>query len=180
MNNPFNIIVSLAMESTQGIHTAQKRQTTLDIWTKSTLELLDDLPVAAPVQEFSLGVLGSSDASYWNTNTISDIINPIISEVGNIPKALSIPAKGITSLLIQAWGERQKITCKTVDSDWIRLGRKARALQDSRIIKDSSHLVFFVGSRSDYYEKIAIREAKKGKTVYTIDGKTRELIQWVL
>ena len=177
-------------------------QTTLDTWTctlgpgeartctlggeertKSTLELLDDLPVI-PEQDtrhnFSLGILGSSDASYWNSNTISDIINPIISEIGKLPTSLSVPAKGITSLLIQAWGEKQKISCKTIDSDWIRLGRKARALQDGRIIKDSSHLVFFVGSRSDYYEKIAIREAKKGKTVYTIDGKTRELIQWVL
>jgi hypothetical protein len=40
--------------------------------------------------------------------------------------------------------------------------------------------VFFVGSRSDYYEKMAIREAKKGKTVYTIDGSTKELVKWVL
>ena len=153
-----------------------------EVMTKSTLELLDDLPIGETVQtlDFTLGVLGSSDATYWNSNTISDIINPIISEIGKLPTSISIPAKGITSLLIQAWGEKQKISCKTIDSDWIRLGRKARALQDSRIIKDSSHLVFFVGSRSDYYEKIAIREAKKGKTVYTIDGKTRELIQWVL
>jgi hypothetical protein len=159
-------------------------QTTLDIWKKSTLELLDDLPVEpegpVPTPDFTLGILGSSDASYWNSNTISDIINPIISEIGKMPTSLSIPAKGITSLLIQAWGEKQKLSCKTIDSDWIRLGRKARALQDTRIIKDSSHLVFFVGSRSDYYEKIAIREAKKGKTVYTVDGKTRELVQWVL
>lgn len=175
-------------------------QGTLDIWTctlgpkdartstispeeartKSTLELLDDVPIVPTTPDFTLGVLGLSDATYWNSNTISDIINPIISEIGKMPTSLSIPAKGITSLLIQAWGEKQKISCKTIDSDWIRLGRKARALQDSRIIKDSSHLVFFVGSRSDYYEKIAIREAKKGKTVYTIDGKTRELIQWVL
>ena len=153
-----------------------------EVMTKSTLELLDDLPVGQTVQtlDFTLGVLGSSDATYWNSNTISDIINPIISEIGKLPTSISIPAKGITSLLIQAWGEKQKISCKTIDSDWIRLGRKARALQDSRIIKDSSHLVFFVGSRSDYYEKIAIREAKKGKTVYTIDGKTRELVEWVL
>jgi len=165
-------------------------QQTLDIWvctpeearTKSTLELLDDLPEESPTEtpDFTLGILGSSDATYWNSNTISDIINPIISEIGKMPTSLSVPAKGITSLLIQAWGEKQKICCKTIDSDWIRLGRKARALQDSRIIKDSSHLVFFVGSRSDYYEKIAIREAKKGKTVYTIDGKTRELVEWVL
>ena len=146
----------------------------------TTRELLDDVEQVPVPEEVTLGVLGSSDAGYWNAYTISDIINPIISEMGKMPTSLSLPAKGITSLLIQVWGEKQKILCKTVDSDWVRLGRKARALQDGRIIKDSSHLIFFVGSRSDYYEKIAIREAKKGKTVYTVDGKTRELVKWVL
>ena len=165
------------MNTDESTQRPQGTQGTLDNWVKTTLELLDDV---TPLTHLSLGVLGSSDATYWNSNTISDIINPIISEIGNIPTSLNLPAKGITSLLIQAWGEKHKIACKVIDSDWIRLGRKARALQDGRIIKDSSHLVFFVGSRSDYYEKIAIREAKKGKTVYTVDGKTRELVQWVL
>jgi hypothetical protein len=146
----------------------------------TTRQLLDDVEVLSEIKEFSLGILGSSDAAYWNTNTISDIINPILSEVGKIPSTVNIPAKGITSLLLQVWAEKQKIICKSVDSDWIRLGRKARAMQDSRIIKDSSHLLFFIGTRSDYYEKIAIREAKKGKVVYTVDAKTKELVQWVL
>ena len=38
-------------------------QTTLDIWKKSTLELLDDLPVEpegpVPTPDFTLGILGS-------------------------------------------------------------------------------------------------------------------------
>jgi hypothetical protein len=143
---------------------------------KSTLELLDDEPEVAPSNEFTLGILGSSDASYWNANTMAETINAILEETEKLPTTINLPAKGITSLLIQAWGEKQNIVCKPVDSDWIRLGKKARALQDSRIIKDSSHLLFFVGSRSDYYEKIAIREAKR-KVVYTIDAKTKEIVK---
>ena len=145
---------------------------------KTTLELLDDEPEQKS-DEFTLGVLGSSEASYWNANTMAETINALLEETGKLPTSINLPAKGITSLLIQAWGEKQNIVCKPVDSDWIRLGKKARALQDSRIIKDSSHLLFFVGSRSDYYEKIAIREAKR-KVVYTIDAKTREIVKWVV
>jgi hypothetical protein len=146
---------------------------------KSTLELLDDEPEIVKSDEFTLGILGSSEASYWNATTIAETINALLEETGKLPTTINLPAKGITSLLIQAWGEKQNIVCKPVDSDWIRLGKKARALQDSRIIKDSSHLLFFVGSRSDYYEKIAIREAKR-KIVYTIDAKTKEIVKWVV
>jgi hypothetical protein len=146
---------------------------------KSTLELLDDEPEVTKADEFTLGVLGSSEASYWNANTMAETINALLEETGKLPTIINLPAKGVTSLLIQVWGEKQNIICKPVDSDWIRLGKKARALQDNRIIKDSSHLLFFVGSRSDYYEKIAIREAKR-KVVYTIDAKTKEIVKWVV
>jgi hypothetical protein len=145
---------------------------------KTTLQLLDDEPEQKS-DLFTLGVLGSSEASYWNANTMAETINALLEETGKLPTSINLPAKGITSLLIQVWGEKQNIVCKPVDSDWIRLGKKARALQDSRIIKDSSHLLFFVGSRSDYYEKIAIREAKR-KIVYTIDAKTKEIVKWVV
>jgi len=145
---------------------------------KTTLQLLDDEPEQKS-DLFTLGVLGSSEASYWNANTMAETINALLEETGKLPTSINLPAKGITSLLIQVWGEKQNIVCKPVDSDWIRLGKKARALQDSRIIKDSSHLLFFVGSRSDYYEKIAIREAKR-KIVYTIDAKTKEIVKWIV
>jgi len=145
---------------------------------KTTLQLLDDEPEQKS-DLFTLGVLGSSEASYWNANTMAETINALLEETGKLPTSINLPAKGITSLLIQVWGEKQNIVCKPVDSDWIRLGKKARALQDSRIIKDSSHLLFFVGSRSDYYEKMAIREAKR-KIVYTIDAKTKEIVKWIV
>jgi hypothetical protein len=45
---------------------------------KSTLELLDDEPEVVKADEFTLGVLGSSEASYWNANTIAETINAIL------------------------------------------------------------------------------------------------------
>jgi len=160
----------------------QEMQETLDKYLiRDTFDLLEDEPLAEPkATEFSLGVIGSSSAKFWNRETITEILNPLISEFDKLPTIMNIPTDGTTSILLQVWAERQGIKCAPIEADWIRLGRSARALRDSRIIKESSHLVFFVGSRSDYYEKMAIREAKKGKTVYTIDGKTRELVQWVL
>jgi hypothetical protein len=147
---------------------------------KSTFELLGEPAEKVPEsKEFILGVLGSSSAAYWNRETITDIMNPVIGDQEKIPSLLHIPTDGSTSLLIQIWAEKQTIKCAPINADWVRLGRRARALRDARIIKESTHLIFFVGSRSDYYEKIAIREAKKGKTVYTI-GADRELVKWVL
>jgi hypothetical protein len=154
---------------------------------KSTFEILGDSEVCEPSNEkkveggeFTLGVLGSSSAGYWNRDTITDILNPLIGEEEKIPSLLNIPTDGTTSILLQIWAERQGVKCAPVDSDWIRLGRRARALRDARIVKESTHLLFFVGTKSDYYEKMAMREAKKGKIVYTIDGKTKELVRWVL
>jgi hypothetical protein len=149
---------------------------------KSTFDMLKDSDVseATITPGCRLGFLGNSSASYWNANTITDIVNPLLSEIDTMPIEVNLPTDGITSLLLQVWAEKQKIPCTAIDADWIRLGRRARAMRDSRIIKDSTHLVFFVGSKSDYYEKIAIREAKKGKIVFTVDAKTKELVQWVL
>jgi len=149
----------------------------------STFELLEEPkePEVKPTTDgFVLGVLGSSSAAYWNRETITDILNPVIGDQDKIPTLLHIPTDGSTSLLIQIWAEKHSIKCAPINADWIRLGPRARAMRDARIIKESTHLVFFVGSRSDYYEKMAIREAKKGKTVYTIDGSTKELVKWVL
>jgi len=90
-----------------------------------------------------------------------------------------LPTEGNTSIFIQIWAERNKIPCTPIEADWSRMGRKARALRDSRIVKEATHLLFFLGKRSDYYEKMAIRELKKGKIVYTIDATEGALTQWI-
>jgi hypothetical protein len=147
---------------------------------KSTLELLEDtLPQKA--NTIVLGILGSSQDSYWTQNSISDtILNPILSDLGRLPDSLLLPTDGASSMLLQVWGEKQKISVTCLDADWAKLGKKARALRDSRILKESTHLLLFLGKRSDTYEKVAIRECKKGKCVYTINSQTKEFVEWKL
>ena len=138
----------------------------MDKWLihKSTMELLED----SPVTKMNLGVIGASTAKVWNRETITDIMNPVLGELG-LPDTIFMPTEGVTSILLQTWAERQNIACQAVSADWIRLGRRARALRDGRILKESSHLIMFIG-RSDYYEKIAIRELKRGKRVFTVQN----------
>jgi hypothetical protein len=146
----------------------------------STLELLDDLP-AQQATPIVLGVLGSSQDSYWTQNTITDtILHQLLADFERMPDSMLLPTDGATSLLLQVWGEKQSIPLTCLDADWAKLGKKARALRDSRILKEATHLLIFLGKRSDTYEKVAIRECKKGKIVYTVDGQSKELVEWRL
>jgi hypothetical protein len=147
----------------------------------STLELLEEPAKPVVVKQIILGFLGNSAASKWTRDTISEtIMNPLLSEIERLPDTILMPTDGNTSILLNIWADRQKIPCQPIDADWSRVGRKARIMRDARILKESTHLVFFLGIRSDYYEKMAIREAKKGKIVFTVDSVSGELIQWVL
>jgi len=146
----------------------------------STLELLDDVKpvVAKPVV---LGVLGNSAAAKWTRETIAEtIMNPLLGEIERLPDTILMPSEGNTSILLQIWADRQNIPCQSIDADWARMGRRARIMRDARILKEATHLIFFLGARSDYYEKMAIREAKKEKIVFTVDATSGELIQWVI
>jgi hypothetical protein len=146
----------------------------------STLELLDDVKpvVAKPVV---LGILGNSAAAKWTRETIAEtIMNPLLGEIERLPDTILMPSEGNTSILLQIWADRQNIPCQSIDADWARMGRRARIMRDARILKEATHLIFFLGARSDYYEKMAIREAKKEKIVFTVDATSGELIQWVI
>ena len=151
------------------------------IKTKSTLELLGDLEEEPIQKEYILGVLGSSSAASWTSQTLLEkVLEPISGTLEKLPVKLLLPADGTTSLLLETWAGKNKVDSKVYSADWKVLGRRARAIRDSQIMKESSHLLIFLGGRSDYYEKIAIREVKKGKVVFTIDSKTFELAQWEL
>jgi len=146
---------------------------------KSTLELLGDLPTDTPQTKVIVGVLGSSASSKWTRDSIAEIVmNPVLSALGRMPDTLLIPTEGTTSIFLETWAERLNIDCKPIETSWARMGRKARAVRDGKILKDSTHLVFFLGTRSDYYEKVAIRELKKGRKVFAVDPKTNVLEEW--
>ena len=135
---------------------------------KSTLELLDDKPLLLLPQPYCLGILGQSSAAFWSKETIvNNILQPFLAE-------------GQTSMLIEWWAIRQDISIQIYEANWAKLGKRARILRDARIVKEASHLLVFLGERSDTYETMAIRELKKGKIVYTINPKTHEIEQLVL
>lgn len=147
----------------------------------STLELLDDKPLLQPKKPFVLGVLGISSDVSWNRNSIMDnVMFPIIGEQDQMPDVLILPSEGNTSLLLEDWANRQDIHSAVYEADWAKLGKRARALRDARIIKEATTLLIFLNKRSDAYEKIAIREVKKGKVVYCVDADTQELSEYVV
>ena len=144
----------------------------------STFEALEDTPLEEK-GEAILGILGNSAAKRWTRETIADmVINPVLGELGKMPDTILIPSEGTTSILLQMWSESHKVDCKVLETDWTRMGKKARAVRDSGILKQATCLLIFLGIRSDYYEKIAIREAKKGRKVFTVDATTGEIVQW--
>ena len=144
----------------------------------STLQILGDLEEEVAPTKFILGVLGNSSAGFWTSQTIQSLLEPIIEEQERSPEQILLPSDGTTSLLLETWAGKKKVESKVYSADWKVLGRRARAIRDSQIIKESSHLLVFLGGRSDYYEKAAMREVTKGKVVFTIDSKTHELVQW--
>jgi hypothetical protein len=147
----------------------------------STLELLGDLEEVPIQKEFVLGILGNSSANFWSSKTILEtLMEPILSEQERAPTKILLPSDGITSVLLETWAGKNKVESKVYSADWKVLGRRARAIRDSQIIKESSHLLVFLGGRSDYYGSLAMRELKKGKVIYTVDAKTHELTQWEL
>lgn len=143
---------------------------------KSTLEILEDTQLLPPPKPMCLGVLGQSSASFWTKDSISEkIMFPILSELGRMPESILCGAEGQTSMLLEWWAARQDIPIQVYEANWSKLGKRARALRDARIIKEATHIVAFLGERSDTYETIAIRELKKGKNVFTVDANTYEL-----
>ena len=152
------------------------------IKTKSTLELLGDLPEEIPEKlPVVLGVLGNSSAAVWTSQILLEkVLEPILGELGKNPEKILLPADGITSVFLETWAGKNKVDSKVYSADWKVLGRRAMVIRDSQIVKEASHLLVFLGGRSDYYEKMAMREVKKGKIVYTIETKTLELVEWEL
>ncbi len=147
---------------------------------KSTFDVLEDIPLVEKQKQENivLGVIGGSKAAFWTKQTVQkNIVERLINQFGKKPEMILLPNDGNTSIFIECWAQKQDIPVAVYDADWIKLGRRARAIRDSRIQKEATHLLYFFGNRSDYYENAAIREVKKGKEVYSIDPETHELSQ---
>ena len=126
-----------------------------------------------------LGVLGKHEQI--SKKDIHDkILHPLVSAIGRLPEKLLLPSEGTSSAYITLWAEQSNIDTHCVEADWRKLQRRAGIMRDARIIKDSTHLLVFVGARSKSYEQTAIREAKKGKQVFVVDHDTLDLCEFVV
>ena len=108
------------------------------------------------------------------------ILHPLMSVLGRLPDKLILPSEGTSSAYISLWAERHKIDTHCVEADWKRFQRKAGILRDARILKESSHLLTFVGVKSRTNEQTAIKQAKKGKPVFLIEPNPIELCEIVV
>lgn len=128
---------------------------------------LDDSP--SEPQPILLGVLGQrADITYDILH--ERILNPILSELGRMPDRVTLPSESTSSAILYGWAEKMRLDPVAYDSDWAKLGRRARAFRDARIISESTHLIVFLGKRSEFYEKQATAIARKGKIVFTISN----------
>ena len=130
-------------------------------------------------QPIVLGILGIH-------NTISkqdiheSILHPLVSILGRLPDKIFVPSDGISSAYISIWAERSNIEFQAVEADWRKFQRKAGILRDARIVKESTHLLVFIGTRSRTYEQTGIRHAKKGKKVFLVEPNPIELCEIVV
>jgi hypothetical protein len=129
-------------------------------------------------QPLYLGILGKTE-SITPLHVAEEIMNPLLSLWERMPDKMILPDEGTSSALLNLWAERNEIDIQSLQADYFRLGRKAGFVRDAMIVKECTHLLVFLGQRSQKYEQIALREAKKGKIVYTVAPKTFELTELV-
>lgn len=124
-----------------------------------------------------LGVLGKTD-SLTKQKLSEEILHPLLSLWTRLPDKVLLPSEGTSSALISIWAEQNNIEFQSFDANYQKLGRKAGFLRDAMITKEATHLLVFLGTRSQKNEQIAIREVKKGKHVYAVDPKSFELTEY--
>lgn len=107
-----------------------------------------------------LGVLGSRNAL---TKQImqSEILNPILDDIGKPIKKVILPEDTLSSTFIECWAMRKDIEVDYVKSEWGSNGKRAGVVRDYQIEKQSNVLLVFEGPRSRYYLDLAERIAKK-------------------
>ena len=126
-----------------------------------------------------LGVIGKTES--LNKQTLVDcILHPLVSVWKRLPDKVLLPTEGTSSAYISIWAERNDIDTQSLDANFVKLGRKAGFLRDAMIAKEATHLLVFLGTRSQKNEEIATRETKKGKHVYVVDATSHGLTEWVL
>lgn len=95
------------------------------------------------------------------------ILYPLLEEWGRTPDTILLPTDGKIACAIHEWAESLHIKTKQFHSDWIHHGKIAQVLRDDRMIKECTHALFFLSSRSKRLNDFAEKWFKKGKEVFT-------------
>jgi hypothetical protein len=131
-----------------------------------------------PHSRICLGVLGKREDI--SQEAMRDkVLHPILAVLGKVPDIVYMPSDGTSSAVIGAWTDRCEINNEMIHADFRKLGRRAFAMRDARILKDASDILVFEQPKSEYLVKLGIREMKKGKRIFSVSpGKNWELQQW--
>ncbi len=96
-----------------------------------------------------------------------EILYPLLEEWGRTPDMILLPNDGKIASDIQEWAESIHIKTKVFYSDWTQHGKIAQILRNDRMMKESTHSLFFLSSRSKQLEKFAEKWASKEKHIFT-------------
>lgn len=99
-----------------------------------------------------------------------NILLPFLEEIGKVPNKILLPSEGNSSIYIQDWAESLHIKTQTFQSDWGRNGRIAQIIRDDKMVKECTHALFFLSSRSNRLEQTSEKMVRKGKIVFTVDS----------
>jgi hypothetical protein len=125
-----------------------------------------------------LGVFGSNNKvseSDLQDNTLA----LLLQEWGRVPERVLLPTEGNSSIYLQEWAEALHIKTQLFQCDWFRNGKVAQIIRDERIQKECTHALVFLSPRSNRYDTMAEKMAKKGKVVFT-SSHNQTLTQFVL
>ena len=126
-----------------------------------------------------LGILGIHN-QITKEEIHEKILHPLMSVLGRLPDKILLPSEGTSSAYISLWAERSHVDTQCVEADWRKFQRKAAILRDARILKEATHLLVFVGTKSRSHEATAIRQVKKGKQVFLVEPNPIEMCELVV
>lgn len=113
-----------------------------------------------------LAVFGQS-TTLTDTDLHHEILHPLLAEWERPPDTILLPTESKTGADIQDWAETLHLRTTLFHSDWKRNGRIAQVLRDDRMIKECTHALIFLTTRTKRLESFAEKWARKGKTVFT-------------
>lgn len=132
-----------------------------------SLDFTDELEPIEKGQTIFLGVIGGR-ADATQEKIVEDVLTPILQELGRMPERVILPAESVSNIYISDWADTLKIQTQIYEAEWHRHQRRAKIFRDARIQQESTHFIVFLNKRSEYNEKLAMRLARQGHTVFTV------------